>query len=142
MAHETVRMMPASTAKKMGLTVLTAACAQGCYWCRTEDHGAPCCHGGMCNGQASTPEAIAARQLAQAVEQRIADRSVRVGMDARGMLTFEGLTAAEKRYGTGNLGMYLTEHGTAATRAAIARVEQLSTRTSTTTDRVARTLGR
>lgn len=119
-------------------------CPEGCYFCQTPAaHKLPCCHGGLCKGQGDTPEARAAKALAESVEKRIAQRKVRVGMDRTGKLTLQGLTAEELRYGQENLVVYLAEHGTAATRAEIARVQQMASRTvTTTTSRTARVIGR
>lgn len=119
-------------------------CPQGCYFCRTPgEHKPPCCHGGLCKGQGDTPEARAAKAMAEAIEKRIAQRKVRVGMDRAGKVTLEGLTAEELRYGQANLVVYLSEYGTAATKAEIARAQQMATRTSTTTpSRTTRVIGR
>lgn len=111
-------------------------CTQGCYFCRTPGaHKPPCCHGGLCKGQGDTPEARAAKALAEAVEKRIAERKVRVGIDRQGRVTFQGLTAEERQLGDANIAAYLTTYGTAATRAEITRAQQLASRTTTTTGR-------
>lgn len=131
--------------KATGWTLHDFPCPHGCYF-HDEALGQPCCQGLCCKGKGDTPEARRARALAEAIEKRIAERKVRIGMDrVTGRPVLEGLTAEESRIGSDNFCMYLAEHGTAATRAALQRASQMShtMRTSTvTTDRTARTLER
>lgn len=126
-----------------GWTMHDFPCPHGCYF-HDDALGQPCCQGWMCKGNGDTPEARAARKLAEAVDKRIAERKIRVSMDrVTGRPVLEGLTAEEARLGADNLCLYLSEHGTAATRAVIQRAAQLTSRTTTTTaDRTARVIGR
>jgi hypothetical protein len=119
-------------------------CPHGCYF-HDEAIGQPCCQGMCCKGKGDTPEARAARKLADAIEKRLAERKVRIGMDrATGHPVIEGLTAEEARIGSDNFILYLSEHGTAATRAAIQRAKEMShtARVTTSTDRTARVIER
>lgn len=129
--------------KATGWTMHDYPCPHGCYF-HDEALHQPCCQGLCCKGNSDTPQARRARALAEAVEKRLAERKVRIGMDrVTGRPVLEGLTAEEQRIGSDNLVMYLEEHGTAATRAAIERARSLTDRTTaTTTDRTARVLGR
>lgn len=127
-----------------GWTMHDFPCPHGCYF-HDEGLGQPCCQGLCCKGRGDTPEARAARKLAEAVDKRIAERKIRISVDRNGRIVLDGLTAEEQRIGSVNLAMYLSEHGTAATRAAIQRAEQINSRTKrteTTSDRTARVLER
>lgn len=126
-----------------GWTLHDYPCPHGCYF-HDEALGQPCCQGLCCKGNGDTPEARAARKLAEAVDKRIAERKIRVGMDRNGILVLHGLTAEENRIGSFNLATHLAEHGTAATRAALQRAQQIGSHTATTasTERTARVLGR
>lgn len=125
-----------------GWTMHDFPCPHGCYF-HDDALGQPCCQGWMCKGNGDTPEARAARKLAEAVDKRIAERKVRIGIDRNGRPVLEGLTPEEAKLGSDNLCLYLAEHGTAATRAAIQRAQQLSSRTATvSTSRTARVIGR
>jgi hypothetical protein len=90
-------------------------------------------------------EARRARALAKAVERRIAERTIRVGIDrVTGRPVLEGLTAEEARIGADNLCLYLAEFGTRETQAMLEHAKSLADRTATTTttDRTTRQLGR
>jgi len=126
-----------------GWTLHDFPCPHGCYF-HDEALGQPCCQGLCCKGKGDTPEARHARKLAEAVAKRIAERTVRIGMNrATGRLVLEGLTPEEARIGSDNLVMYLSEFGDRATQAAIERARALTSRTiAVATDRTARVLER
>ena len=128
-----------------GWTMHDYPCPHGCYF-HDQALGQPCCSGLCCKGNGDTPEARRARALAEAVQKRIAERTVRIGMDrVTGRPVLEGLTPEEQRIGSDNLVLYLSEHGTPETRAAIDRARGLARSTARTatraTDRAVQTVG-